>query len=637
MDKKNKNMLSWLHQGVSFLFIHMRGDTHGERMESLYKKQAKYYDHSRQKLLLGRKPMLKAVSKYMGEFCKTRVWVDIGGGTGENILKMAEFLDISWFKHIYVVDISPSMCKEAQRAMTQFPNVTVCCEEASKFRPSEKVGLVTFSYSLSMITDTFNVVDSVLSYLADDGVVAICDFGVSSKNDVFYRKHSYLKRWFWPAWFDFHGVDLTPSKRQYLEYKLTLIEEHYNTGSIPWIPFSKVPFYFFIGVPKDTTLQRATLVHPYNIEINTSSVVPSGVNDLLYTYTIEDPETDNKWMDFTPKPDKHHILLLTSGGDNVLKWVADERFDSVTCVDLNMNQNFLLEWKIACLQAFDKDTVWQLLGLGRHKDIDTIWNTISTELSPGAQFFWKTRLQFFKEGLYFQGNYGYFIKIMIFIAKLAGLYNVIQKQIETPSQQNLNRIRNSLVVRMLLNWKWYILEKPILWTLMGIPKKQIEHIYQNQTLSEYVQNVMIGMIEHLSWNDNYFIKVLLSGEFAPSCHPPYLNDECLIRFKDDKVWKRLTILCDYFVNALNKKKYTRVIMSDHLDWLDKDGLHQSALALKNALTKDGIASLRSAALEPAYISIFEQHGFQCTRVAIHKPVMDRLNSYASYYILKIKD
>jgi ubiquinone/menaquinone biosynthesis C-methylase UbiE len=40
------------------------------------------------------------------------VWVDLGGGTGENVDLMASYIDLSAFKQIYVVDLCKSLCEQ---------------------------------------------------------------------------------------------------------------------------------------------------------------------------------------------------------------------------------------------------------------------------------------------------------------------------------------------------------------------------------------------------------------------------------------------------------------------------------------------------------------------------------------------
>lgn len=92
-----------------------------------------------------------------------------------NVEAMGGFLPVeSFFSHVYVVDLSPSLCEVARQRFTRlgWKNVTVVCEDARGFRlpnsekgvaklpqsegplagaPEGAADLVTMSYSLSMI------------------------------------------------------------------------------------------------------------------------------------------------------------------------------------------------------------------------------------------------------------------------------------------------------------------------------------------------------------------------------------------------------------------------------------------------------------------------------------------------------
>lgn len=42
------------------------------------------------------------------------MWVDLGGGTGENVSLMSQYIDLSRFRHIYVVDLCKSLCEQVR-------------------------------------------------------------------------------------------------------------------------------------------------------------------------------------------------------------------------------------------------------------------------------------------------------------------------------------------------------------------------------------------------------------------------------------------------------------------------------------------------------------------------------------------
>jgi betaine lipid synthase len=184
------------------------------------------------------------------------VWIDIGGGTGYNIEMMHQIQDIQdTFDHVYLVDLSPSLCEMAQERVKRFgwKNVSVICQDARSFRLVEgDADLITMSYSLSMIPDFYSVVDSLASLLSPTGLCGVCDFYVQSVVDIstvsyiggsLNRHVNWVGRLFWRAWFDADRVNLDGGRRSYVEYRFgTIISSsarNYLLGGIP--------YYIFIG------------------------------------------------------------------------------------------------------------------------------------------------------------------------------------------------------------------------------------------------------------------------------------------------------------------------------------------------------------------------------------------------------
>jgi betaine lipid synthase len=118
---------------------------------------------------------------FMANSGKRYAWVDIGGGTGSNIELMNTFFPIRNFDKVYLVDITPSLCKVAEERFKRlgWTNVTVVCQDATKFSiPKEdgedlEIALVTLSYSLSMMESFYPLIDSLTSLLSPTGILGM--------------------------------------------------------------------------------------------------------------------------------------------------------------------------------------------------------------------------------------------------------------------------------------------------------------------------------------------------------------------------------------------------------------------------------------------------------------------------------
>ncbi|KAI4930877.1 uncharacterized protein J4E92_004710 [Alternaria infectoria] len=275
------------------------GDGSGSQqdaLESFYKAQADVYDATRLKLLRGREDMLGLVAAQLkhrteaGLISQRPVWVDIGGGTGHNVEQMNSFVPVaSFFRAVYVVDLSPSLCEMARKRFARlgWTNVKVICQDARAFRLHEHepqayerkemiskeqtvrdldenadaggAELVTMSYALSMIPEFYPVIDSIDSLMSPNGVIGVVDFYVQNQVDFMGRNYMggaidrhcmWISRVFWRTWFEIDRVNLEPARRDYLEYRFGTVlsinarNNFFGTGI-------KLPYFIWLGCSKD--------------------------------------------------------------------------------------------------------------------------------------------------------------------------------------------------------------------------------------------------------------------------------------------------------------------------------------------------------------------------------------------------
>ena len=220
------------------------GQTHAERLNSFYGHQAAGYDQFRKRLLHGRCQLFESLP-----VAENGVWVDLGAGTGENAELWGERL--AQFQRVYLVDLCQPLLDVCEQRVVDrgWGNVNVVCGDATLFTPPEPaVDLVTFSYSLTMIPDWFQAVNHAWDLLRPGGMLGIVDFYVSRKYPQVHRKlHSWFQRHFWPIWFAGDNVFLSPDHLPYLLDRFEMISLNENQGSLPFVPFCKVPYYILVA------------------------------------------------------------------------------------------------------------------------------------------------------------------------------------------------------------------------------------------------------------------------------------------------------------------------------------------------------------------------------------------------------
>ena len=223
---------------------HVRGASHGERLESFYARQAGGYDAFRARLLHGRQELIDVLT-----FPDRGTWIDIGAGTGENAERLGPRL--MSLQQVFQVDLCPSLLKVAQQRVARhgWTNVQPVHADATTFacQPAS-VDVVTFSYSLTMIPDWFAAIENAVRLLKPGGVIGVVDFYVSRKFPTDgNRCHNWTTRAFCPLWFDSDNVYLSADHLPYLQHRFEQLDLREQRGTVPYLPLVRVPYYVFVG------------------------------------------------------------------------------------------------------------------------------------------------------------------------------------------------------------------------------------------------------------------------------------------------------------------------------------------------------------------------------------------------------
>lgn len=645
------NLLRDLRTVYNIVFPPKRKASQKEALDDFYAPQVEDYDRFREKMLWGRKELVRALIVHGGCRRLTKgltnlVWVDIGGGTGANLEMMDEHTPIAKFKRIYIVDLCEAMCAAARKRVADrgWTNVEVICADAAEISAKGLPGrlradLVTFSYSLSMIPSFYKAIDNAYDILADDGFIGVTDFIAPSE-------HSLASRTFWTAFFDVDGVKLGPERRSYLKHKFLTYYEYQSVGRLPYVPLIKAPWYLWIGTKQKYTpsWQSQMISAP-----NATALFPS---TFLYHQSWEDPDVDAPVLDITSDDT---CLTLTSGGCNSLNLLL-QGAKRVVSVDINPAQTALLELKAAAIINLDYYDFWLIFGEGHHPEFPRIFSTkLAPYLSQQSRNFWETRLHYFREdrgGLYSRGSMGVISMVVRNLARVLGVSGAISDLVNAHSLDHQRVIFNGIIAKLSftrLAWiveklvKVLFLNKVVAWFAGGVPAAQMDLIASDGIdIIQYCKRVIRGVFNssYIRGN-NYFYYNILTGHYTHDNCPVYLRLENFRALKGGLIYN-LRIVNDYFMNALKEKKYDKVVLMDHADWQTMSQTRELARTLYRHTSADPIIIFRSAAKQPPYVEHLRAAGFEVTCLSridsqehfSQKAYMDRVNMYASFWVAK---
>lgn len=236
-------ILSRLRTLGTATFSRIRGETHQERLEAYYDRQADAYDEFREHLLHGRQKLLDAIPINRGD----RI-VEFGAGTGWLAEALGDKLALC--ESYTMVDLCRSLMAkaEARRQRLGWSNVLIVEADAAEFAPPDPVDVVLCSYSLTMMPHWFAVVDRAYQILRPKGIFGATDFYVSGSHPADpLKRHAAWQRWLWPACFAWHHVWLNPDHLPYLQHRFVTRALGEHSGTMPFMFGMRAPYYVFVG------------------------------------------------------------------------------------------------------------------------------------------------------------------------------------------------------------------------------------------------------------------------------------------------------------------------------------------------------------------------------------------------------
>lgn len=407
-------------------------------------------------------------------------------------------------------------------------------------------------------------------------------------------------------------------------------------------------------------------------------------DEYIYAFTWEDSRVDKELLNLGPDD---VVLAITSAGDNILSYLMQGPA-RVHAIDLNPAQNHLLELKVAAFTALDYSDVWKIFGEGKHPDFRSLLTSkLSPHLSSRAFQYWLSNTHIFTNpsgrGLYDTGGSRYAIRLFRWISTLFFCRPAVRQLLSASTLEEQRSIYHQRIRPCLLNRlvNGLVLSSDVfLWSALGVPKNQVAMIESDyldhhlstttttgptraQAILNYATSTLDPVLSssHLAFDNPYYLVCLL-GHYTRQCHPDYLSPEAHSILSQPHAFDGLRIHTDEIQEVLARFKpgtLTVAVVMDSMDWFDPPSSSSSSSSssspssseeekggnkareqvrrLNRALKVGGKVLLRSAGLEPWYVSVFVEEGFEARRVGCRSAetgCIDRVNMYASCWVLK---
>ena len=231
-------------------------------------------------------------------------------------------------------------------------------------------------------------------------------------------------------------------------------------------------------------------------------------NSFIYNQIWEDPSLDMQALDIQPDS---QILTIASGGCNILNYLTASPA-RVVALDLNPYHLSLTRLKLAAMEHLPSHTAfYDFFGYANlEHNVDNFHRYLKPELDDDTVSFWegrslngKKRISMFRDDLYQNTRFGYFMRFLHWIARHSEYEPELiltAKSLEEQSEifnAHIKPFFDSKIVRLLG-------KLPISVFSLGIPPQQYETMKQQGNLIQQYCDRVERLACQFPIQDNYF-------------------------------------------------------------------------------------------------------------------------------------
>jgi len=246
------------------------------------------------------------------------------------------------------------------------------------------------------------------------------------------------------------------------------------------------------------------------------------MREIKYAQCWEDPDVLRRALSIRTHDD---VISIASGGDNTLALLLDNP-KSITAVDMNPAQLYLLELKIRAIQSLEYNDFLQFLGVRQCKRRVRLFKQFSGCLSDPCMRFWEANLSAIERGVIHEGKFERYLRAFRkFVLPLVHSRGTVKQLLSSTSIEMQDYIYRSV-------WdsrRWRLLfrlffSRTCLGTF-GRDRSHFQYVDQNGIAGDLLDRARRGLTE-IPVDDNYFLHYILADICPdPNVSPPYLKQD----------------------------------------------------------------------------------------------------------------
>jgi S-adenosylmethionine-diacylglycerol 3-amino-3-carboxypropyl transferase len=289
---------------------------------------------------------------------------------------------------------------------------------------------------------------------------------------------------------------------------------------------------------------------------------------IYYSQCWEDTDVLIKALNIRPEDD---VLSITSGGDNTLALLL-QKPRTLTAIDNNPAQNYLLELKIASIKVLKYDSFLEFIGVKEsHKRLED-FQKIKGYLNKEAAEWWDQRTNLIEQGIIHIGKLeSYFRLFKKLVLPIIHSKATINKLFELNSLEDQKAFYNNKWD----NWRLHLLTRlffsKAVMSRIGRSKAAFRYATTNDLGQHYLDKSK-QVITNIPIKDNYYLDYILSGNYAEQERMPvYMQEKYyeILKKDVDKV-KIITMHINDFLSQSSDNTFSKFNLSDIFESMSID-------------------------------------------------------------------
>jgi S-adenosylmethionine-diacylglycerol 3-amino-3-carboxypropyl transferase len=310
----------------------------------------------------------------------------------------------------------------------------------------------------------------------------------------------------------------------------------------------------------------------------------AGMLRIRYSQCWEDPDILTEALEVTPEDD---VISIASGGDNTFALLLNHP-RSLTAVDLNPAQIFLMELKIRAMQVFEYDDFVSFIGATPCRDRDRLYSYIRLSLSDRARSYWDKQAGSIDKGIIHCGKFENYFSI--FRQTVLPLIHTKKNIRELMGASSVEKQR-IIYEEVWDNRRWQRLFRiffgKFLLGRLGRDPSFFEYIALDDVAAELLRRTRCGLTE-IPIQDNFFVEYILTGQYRNlrKAHP-YLKESNFQFLKEHAGEIRLVCggLKEHLTN-LQVGAVSKLNLSDIFEYMS-DGTFEMTLREALRVSREG--------------------------------------------------